>query len=278
MGARRNVGTGNACGYRSGMTRVALLQLSVDASEPVHARVARACADAGVAAQGADIVLLPELWPTGAFDLERGIEHAQGIDGPVVDSLAEVAARTTTWIHGGSFVEDAGGGEYFNTSVVFNPQGDLVATYRKIHLFGFDIGEAEALTAGSDVVVIDTPLGRTALATCYDLRFPELFRAFVDEGATAVLLASGWPTVRINQWTLLAAARACENQMWVVGCNETGFHAGHQLGGESLIADPRGDVVASAGTQERTLVAELDPSYPDEVRAAFPVLRDRRLR
>ncbi len=260
------------------MTRVSLLQLAVDATEPVHERVARACAAAASAAEESDLVLLPELWPTGAFDLELGVEHAQPLDGPVVDSLAEVAARTQTWIHGGSFVEDAGGGEYFNTSVVFNPQGDLVGTYRKIHLFGFDIGEAATLTAGEDVVVIDTPLGRTALATCYDLRFPELFRAFVDEGATAVLLASGWPTKRINRWKLLASARSCENQLWVVGCNETGFHGGHQLGGESLITDPWGDVVAAADTDEGVLTADLDAGYPDEVRAAFPVLRDRRLR
>ena len=97
-----------------------------------------------------------------------------------------------------------------NTSVVFNPQGDLVGTYRKIHLFGFDIGEAATLTAGEDVVVIDTPLGRTALATCYDLRFPELFRAFVDEGQQpSCLLRVGQRSGSTggSYWRQLAPAR-----------------------------------------------------------------------
>lgn len=259
------------------MTRVAMVQLAVNGTESVPDRVARALDMTAAAASDAELVVLPELWPGGAFDSDLGIEHAQPIDGPLVTSLSDVAARTQTWLHGGSFVEDAGGGEYFNTSVVFNPQGDLVATYRKIHLFGFDIGEAAAFTAGDEVVVVDTPLGRTGLATCYDLRFPELFRAFVDRGATSVLITSGWPTRRIARWKLLAAARACEDQLWVIGCNEVGTHGGHELGGESLVADPWGDTVVLGGPDERIVTVDLDAGYPAEVRATFPVLRDRRL-
>lgn len=259
------------------MTRVGLVQLSVDETESVADRVVRTLALSTDAAHHADIVMLPELWPTGAFDLDLGVEHAQSIEGPLVAALSDVAATTGTWIHGGSFVELAGEDEYFNTSVIFNPQGDLVASYRKIHLFGFDIGEAATLTAGTDVVVVDTPLGKTGLATCYDLRFPELFRAQIDKGATAVLLTSGWPSLRIARWNLLAAARACENQMWVIGCNEVGHHGGHDLGGHSLIADPCGEVIASAGNAEETLYADIAPSLPSEVRASFPVLPDRRL-
>ncbi|MFA7266285.1 MAG: nitrilase-related carbon-nitrogen hydrolase [Candidatus Nanopelagicales bacterium] len=259
------------------MTRVGLVQLAVEESEPVQERVARTLAAVTTAAAHADLVMLPELWPTGAFDLALGVEHAQSIDGPLVTELADVAVSTQTWLHGGSFVERAGDDEYFNTSVLFNPQGDLVASYRKIHLFGFDTGEAATLTAGTDVVVVDTPLGRTALATCYDLRFPELFRAQIDLGATAVLLTSGWPSQRIARWNLLAAARACENQMWVIGCNEVGRHGGQDLGGNSLIADPWGEVIAAAGQNEDTLYADIVPSLPAEVRASFPVLPDRRL-
>lgn len=259
------------------MTSVGLVQLAVNASEAVPDRVTRALAMAADAAQHCEIVLLPELWPTGAFDLDLGIEHAQPVDGPLVAALSEVAASTGTWIHGGSFVELAGDDEYFNTSVVFNPEGDLVATYRKIHLFGFDTGEAATLTAGSEVVVIDTPLGKTGLATCYDLRFPELFRAHVDAGATSVLLTSGWPGARIARWNLLAAARACENQVWLIGCNEVGHHGHHDLGGNSLIADPWGDVIAAAGSAEQALFVDIEPELPERVRSDFPVLRDRRL-
>ncbi len=259
------------------MTRVAMVQLAVDATESVPDRVSRALALTADAATDADLVVLPEAWPAGAFDSALGVEHAQTLDGPLVAQLSEVAARTQTWLHGGSFIELAGDDEYFNTSVVFNPQGDLVGVYRKIHLFGFDAAEAALMTAGHEVVVIDTPLGRTGLATCYDLRFPELFRAMVDEGATAVLVASGWPSKRIARWTLLAAARSCENQLWFVGCNEVGTHGGTQLGGQSIITDPWGDVVVEGGTDEAIVVADIDPGFPDEVRAGFPVLQDRRL-
>jgi len=261
------------------MTRVAMLQVKVDAIEPVADRIARVLTATEQAAMQADLVILPELWPTGAFDLALGVEHAQAINGPLAAALGELAAATETWIHGGSFVEASPDGGFFNTSVLFAASGELVASYRKIHLFGFDVGEAAILEAGDQVVVVDTPLGRTALATCYDLRFPELFRRFVDEGATAVLLTSGWPDRRISRWLTLAAARSCENQMWLVGCNETGVHGLHQLGGRSIVCDPWGDVVAASNSlAEEAIFVDLDPAVPDRVRAEFPVLRDRRLR
>ncbi len=263
--------------YGCDMVRVALVQLAVNESDTVADRVTRTLALIADAAEHAELVLLPELWPTGAFDLELGVEHAQPIDGPLVTQLSVVAAASQTWLHGGSFVEIAGEGEYFNTSVVFNPQGDLVATYRKIHLFGFDTGEAAILSPGHDVVVVETPLGMTGLATCYDLRFPELFRLLTEKGATSVLVTSGWPAARIDRWNLLAAARACENQMWLIGCNEVGYHGGHELGGASIVADPWGDVIAAAGSAEQVLFVDVDPELPAKVRASFPVLRDRRL-
>ncbi len=255
-----------------------MLQVQIDATESVAQRVERVLTWTGEAAGSAELLILPELWPSGAFDVELGIESAQPLDGPLVGSLGELARENQTWIHGGSFIEAAPDGRYYNTAVLFNADGDLVASYRKIHLFGFDIGEAAALSPGTDVVVVDTPLGRTGLATCYDLRFPELFRAFVDQGATCVLLASGWPAARISRWNMLASARACENQMWIVGCNETGNHGGHQLGGHSLIADPWGDLLVADDTvDELAIEADLDPTEPAKVRASFPVLRDRRL-
>ena len=261
------------------MTSVALVQLKVDETESVPDRIDRALAITEQAAGRADIVLLPGLWPTGAFDLELGVANAAPIDGELVTRLSQVAAATGTWIHGGSFVEIADDGRYFNTSVVFNANGELVATYRKIHLFGFDSGEARILSAGEDIVIVDTPLGATALATCYDLRFPELFRAFVDGGATAVLLTSGWPDRRISRWLTLTAARACEDQLWVVACNETGWHGQHQLGGRSIICDPWGDaLVVGDPASEDVLYVDIDPAEPEKVRAGFPVLRDRRLR
>lgn len=254
------------------------MQLAIDNGEYVDDRVGRALALAELATARADLVLLPEMWPTGAFNVELGIANAQPIDGPLVDALSKVAARSATWIHGGSFVESDPDGSYFNTSVLFGPDGSLAATYRKIHLFGFDAHEAALLTAGFELVVVDTPLGRTGLATCYDLRFPELFRGLIDQGATAVLVASGWPTSRIRRWTVLAQARAMEDQLWFVGCNAVGLDSGTELGGRSIVTDPWGDIVGEGGTEEEILHVELDPAIPQFVRQSFPVLKDRRLR
>jgi predicted amidohydrolase len=121
-------------------------------------------------------------------------------------------------------------------------------------------------------------LGATGLATCYDLRFPELFRALTEGGATLVILTSGWPTPRIEHWDVLTRARAIENQMWVIACNEVGSQPGIELGGRSVVIDPKGVVVAQAGTEEEVLVVEVDPDASAAWREQFPVLKDIRVR
>lgn len=258
--------------------RVAAVQLDCSTREPVPARVTRALGLVEQAAAEADLVVLPELWHVGAFDVDAAREHAQSIDGPLVQALGGLAAEHGIWLHGGSFAERGADGRHYNTSVLFDPAGTLVASYRKIHLFGFDGGETVLMSAGAELVVVDTPLGPTGLATCYDLRFPELFRALVEGGATAVLLTSGWPTPRIEHWDVLTRARAIENQVWVVACNEVGEQPGITLGGHSVVIDPRGAVVAAAGDAEEILTAQVDPRESQAWRSAFPVLQDIRLR
>ena len=256
---------------------IAMLQLAVDDAEPVYERVPRVIGLIREAAQRAELVVLPELWPTGAFAYETMTTHAQPLDGPLVDDLSAVAAECGVWLHGGSFVE-ASGGDVFNTSVLFAPDGRLVASYRKIHLFGFDGGEATLLSGGDELVVVDTPLGPTGLATCYDLRFPEFFRALTEGGATAVLLTSGWPASRIGHWQTLVPARAIEDQLLMVACNEVGHQGDISLGGRSMVVDPRGDVVVQAGAHAELVHAAVNPHAALEWREAFPVLRDIRLR
>ena len=187
------------------------------------------------------------------------------------------AARTADiWLHAGSFAELARGLRH-NTSVVIDPSGDVVATYRKQHLFGWEGGESSVMTAGDVLVVFPTPLGATGLATCYDLRFPELFRRLVDSGTETVLLTSGWPVARIDHWSVLARARAIENQTWFIACNTAGTHAGVEMGGRSVVVDPSGAVIAEAGAGEEILYADVDPAAVTELRRVFPVLTDRRL-
>jgi len=258
--------------------RVALIQLDCSTAEPVGHRVTRGLRLVESAAADADMVMLPELWHVGAFDVDAAREHAQAIDGPLVTALAGLAGEHGIWLHGGSFCEVTDDGEHFNTSVLFSPEGELVAAYRKVHLFGFDGGETVLMSGGDELLVVETPLGPTGLATCYDLRFPEMFRALTDAGATAFLLTSGWPTPRIEHWDVLTRARAIENQAWFVACNEVGSQPGIELGGHSVVVDPTGVVVAQAGTKAEVLVVDVDPEASRRWREQFPVLDDIRIR
>lgn len=252
------------------MTRVAAVQLNLSDEQDASAR--RHLVRELVGAIEADLILLPELWEMGPFAAAENLDHAVPLE-TWCAHMSDLAPGRT--LHAGSFLE-RDGDDLYNTSVVFGPDGDVLATYRKIHLFGFDSGEAVTLSAGSEVVTVETPLGVTGLATCYDLRFPEMFRQLTDAGATAVLIPTGWPTARISRWSLLAAARATENQFWLVGANSTGVSNGTAMGGHTVIVDPWGEVITEI-IDPGVLSADLDPDLPLRVRAEFPVLRDRRL-
>lgn len=253
--------------------QVALVQADCSSEESFSARVDRVLAEADKACENADFVMLPELWSTAAFDLGSARENAQPFDCPLVARMSDIARRRSTWLHGGSFAEVTEDARHFNTSVLFAPDGTVAATYRKIHVFGYG-GEAELMSAGEELVVVETPLGMTGLATCYDTRFPEQFRALTDLGATAFLITSGWPTKRIQAWDVLVQARAIEDQAWVVACNQVGMQKGLQLGGHSAVIDPIGNVVARAGSEETTLHATVEPDAVGEWRGEFPALTD----
>ena len=255
--------------------KVALVQLASEEDEPPQDRVQRALALAAHAASSAGFVVLPELWLAGPFDVHGSGRLAQAIQGPLVQQFQDLAASSQTWIHMGSIAEREAGLTY-NTSVLINAQGKVLCTYRKLHLFGFEGGELEVMTSGVKLVVADTLVGRAGLATCYDLRFPEQFRDLVDLGATAFVLASGWPAERIEHWRVLLKARAIENQAWMIACNGVGTQCGTALGGRSAVIDPQGYVVAEAGTEEEVLFARINPSAATAWRTEFPALKDRR--
>jgi predicted amidohydrolase len=255
--------------------RLAVLQLRGDLEDPLPDRVARV-ADLVRAQAGADLVVLPELWPQGAFAYRTWAEQAEPLGGPTVAALAAAARDIGAYVHMGSILERAGD-RLHNTSVVLGPDGQVQATYRKIHLFGFSAGEPALLTAGVAPVVWDSPWGGVGLATCYDLRFPELFRALLDGGAQTVLVVAGWPARRIAHWSLLARARAVEDQVLLVACNTVGRQGRTELGGRSVVVDPWGEVLAEAGDAPEELRLDVDPAAVAQVRADFPVLADRRL-
>jgi predicted amidohydrolase len=258
------------------MVDVVMLQLATDGDaqarlEDVESQLAHLPASTG-------LVLLPELWPVGAFDVAGFAESAQPIDGEFVSRMSDAARAGSVWLHAGSFVESRDQ-QFFNTSVLFDDTGGLVAVYRKIHLFGFGSGEADILSEGSDIVVVETPLGITGLSTCYDLRFPELYREQRDRGAEVFLIPTGWPLSRISTWRTLTAARAVENQAWLFGCNSVGGSGGVPLGGESVIVGPDGSLVAEGGRDApEALSADVDGTQAAEIRERFPVHDDRRIR
>lgn len=267
--------------------RIAVIQLSYGDEESFGARLERVSSLVADQA-GHDLVVLPELWGATGFDYRRWDAEAQPIDGPWTEAMAAAARSAGVTLHAGSLVErmpepGPDGNDLANTSVVFDAQGGVVATYRKVHRFGFGTGEPKLMEAGTEVVVTSLPAGGgewvpVGISTCYDLRFPELYRRQVEAGAELFVVPAAWPAARVGHWSLLGRARAIENQCLVVQCNTAGTHAGHEMGGRSQVVSATGEVLAEASaTREEVLSLEVDPAATTAYRQAFPVLADRRL-
>lgn len=252
--------------------KVAGAQLDIPEQEAKEERVARVAAL--VEGLGSvDLVVLPEIWNVGYLRFDRYEAEAESLDGPTVSRLAAAAKRLGAWVLAGSIVERSSEGLH-NTSVLLDRRGEIAGTYRKIHLFGYGSREPELLDRGEDIAVLDTEFGRWGLSTCYDLRFPELFRAMVDDGAEGFLVPSAWPYPRVEAWATLVRARAIENQAWLIAVNCCGGGAIHYCG-RSAVVDPWGTPVARAGDRAAVLSVEIDPSTTAAVRRDFPALQDR---
>ncbi|MGO0061248.1 carbon-nitrogen family hydrolase [Brevibacillus fluminis] len=227
--------------------------------------------------EGYDLIVLPEIWATGYFSFDRYTEEAEPMDGPFVARFSAKAKALGAYLFAGSFVE-SDGDKFYNTSVMFDPQGRQIASYRKIHLFRYGSDEGKLLTRGDDITVVDTSFGKVGLATCYDLRFPELFRRQVDRGAELLLVTSAWPHRRLMHWNLFNQVRALENQCYLIASNCAGTTRGTLLGGHSQVVDPWGVVIASGGEQEAIVKAQIDLGQIAHIRETFPQLKHRVLR
>lgn len=237
------------------------------------------------AAHGAKLVVLPEKWTVmgSSEDLRAG---AQTLDGSAIAWARATAAELKLDLVAGSIAERVEGREKLsNASVHVGPDGEIKAVYRKLHMFDVEIEgkrycESDTDEPGEEVVVSqledDTKLG---MSICYDLRFPELFRVLALRGARIVVLPAAFtlPTTR-DHWETLIRARAIENQVFVVAANQVGKHAGgHHSGGNSLIVDPWGTVLARAEEEKPGhTVAELDFEHQDDIRKRVPLLSHRR--
>ncbi|MFN3883638.1 MAG: carbon-nitrogen hydrolase family protein [Rhodocyclaceae bacterium] len=264
--------------------RIAAVQMiSTPEVAPNLATAVRLVAEA--AARGAQLVALPEYFPIiGGSDADRlAVRETEG-SGPIQDFLAEAAARHGLWLVGGSIPLTADDpAKLRNSCLVFDPSGRRVARYDKIHLFGFQKGterydEAETIEAGPPRPVAFEALGlRIGLGICYDLRFPELFRA-MGPLDLIVLPAAFTDTTGKAHWALLLRARAIENQCYLLAAAQGGRHpAGRVTHGHSMIVDPWGEIVDQMGYGEGIVVADLDPARIAEVRASLPALTHRKL-
>ncbi|MPY81105.1 MAG: carbon-nitrogen family hydrolase [Actinophytocola sp.] len=256
--------------------RIALVQVASPQEESPSQRRSRVGRMVS-SARGADLVVLPELWVAGYFAFDRYGELAERLDGPTVAAGRLWARELDAHVHLGSVIEKDSDGRLFNTAVLLAPDGQIVHTYRKVHVFGYASRESELLTPGDRVTVADTVFGPMAATTCYDLRFPELWRGLVDRGAKAVVVPAAWPAARREHWRLFTTCRAVEQQVLLIACNAVGVQqGGTELGGHSRVVDPWGSVLAEAGTEEGVTFCDIDPAVVDKVRGEFPVLADRR--
>ncbi len=221
------------------------------------------------------LIMLPEIWATGFFNFDRYIAESEPLQGETYTRLAPWAGRLGCYLLAGSIVE-RDGQDYYNTSLLIGPDGSLAGSYRKLHLFGYQSRESEILTPGKDIFTMRTAYGIWGITTCYDLRFPELYRKMVDEGVEMLFVVAAWPLARLEHWVLFNRVRALENLCYLVSCNCAGSLQGHTLGGNSMVVGPWGEVVARAGEGEEILSAELDPKKVAAIRAQFPALQDRR--
>lgn len=234
---------------------------------------------AGAPLREGDLVVLPELFDTGfSFRLERTVDA----DGATRAFLRDLARRRRITLHG-SLTALGADGRGRNRVVVAGPRGDALAEYDKIHPFSYG-RETERFTGGEAPALYDWRWRgsgpgalRVGCAVCYDLRFPELFRAELALGAEAFALGANWPAPRAAHWRALAIARAVENQAFVFAVNRCGADPHLAYAGGSICLDPQGRVLAEAGDDERVLSVEVDPDALRAWRAEFPAWRDARL-
>jgi predicted amidohydrolase len=263
--------------------KVAAVQMASGPNVPANLSEARRLIEKAVD-QGARLVVLPEYFPImGLNDKDKLAVREQPGSGMIQTFLSETARVHKIWLVGGSIplVADAPD-KMRNACLVYDDNGEQVARYDKIHLFNLDLGnehyhEGRTIEAGNQVVVVDSPFGRIGLAICYDLRFPELFRAMRD--VNIIVLPSAFTeTTGKMHWEILVRARAIENLAYVVAAGQGGYHVnGRETHGNSMIVDPWGRVLDRLPRGSGVVVEEINPSYLASLRASLPALSHRTL-
>ena len=254
--------------------RIACCQMDVRLGDPAYNFTRAAALVRGAAEQGADVVMLPETWNIGFFPRENLAELADP-DGELVKmTFGPLAAELHVNIAAGSIATNRDG-KVYNTAYVFNREGECVASYDKTHLFT-PMGEHEYFTPGDHLCTFTLDGVNCGLIICYDLRFPELTRSIVLQGADLLFVPAEWPAVRVAHWQTLNRARAIENQIFLACCNACGTAGKTVYGGSSAIYDPWGTILAEAGEHEEVITADCDFAIKEQIRNSIHVFRDRR--
>lgn len=268
------------------MSRVAAIQMT---SQPSVQENLQAAADliARAAEQGAELVLLPECFAALGNRSLAAIAAAEfGPQRPIRQFLAEQARAHGIWLIGGSLpVPRTAGGKPMATQLVVDEQGQEVARYDKLHLFDVDVSDSHSTyresndyAFGSELVCLDSPVGRLGLSICYDVRFPELYQALRLAGAELIVVPAAFTAVTgAAHWEVLLRARAIESQCYVLAANQTGTHfGGRQTFGHSCLIDPWGELIAELPEGSGIVAGELDRDFLRDIRQRMPITAHRR--
>lgn len=261
--------------------KIGLIQLDVvDDKQANLSRAGELIRDA--VAEGAEIVVLPEMFTT-PYQNDKFGPYSEPEDGPSVQWMSQIAKQHGILLIGGSIPEKEGD-RLYNTAFIVDKEGKVLAKHRKMHLFDIDVPgkirffESDTLSPGESTTVVDTDYGRVGVAICYDLRFPEMFRKMVLEGAEMFIVPAAFNTTTGPlHWEILARSRALDNQVYLAIASPARSQVlGYKAYGHSLIVDPWGRIEAELDEKEGILVVETDPEKQASVRREIPVLKHRK--
>lgn len=262
--------------------KIAAIQMSTVADKMENVRTVKTYLEK-IKDENPDFVILPEMFCC-PYQTENFPIYAEKEGGPVWQQLSGYAKQYGIYLIGGSMPEKDAEGNVYNTSYIFDREGKQIGKHRKVHLFDIDIKggqtfkESDTLTAGDSDTVFDTEFGKIGVMLCFDIRFPELSRMMVNNGAKVIFVPAAFNmTTGPAHWELSFRTRALDNQIYMVGCAPArDVSAGYISWGHSIVTDPWGRVIDMLDEKKGILLAELDMDYEEQVREELPLLKSRR--
>lgn len=262
--------------------KIAAIQMSTVADKMENVRTVKTYLEK-IKDENPDFVILPEMFCC-PYQTENFPIYAEKEGGPVWQQLSGYAKQYGIYLIGGSMPEKDAEGNVYNTSYIFDREGKQIGKHRKVHLFDIDVKggqtfkESDTLTAGDSDTVFDTEFGKMGVMLCFDIRFPELSRMMVNDGAKVIFVPAAFNmTTGPAHWELSFRTRALDNQIYMVGCAPArDVSAGYISWGHSIVTDPWGRVTGMLDENEGILLAELDMDYEEQVREELPLLKSRR--